>query len=59
MCEKNEVKEAMTMLEGDSSGLAGVNQPLISGNYEIVCDLIRNKVKEDRPKDIIKKILIG
>jgi hypothetical protein len=59
VCALPEVEEALAMLDGDRSGLPGINQPLIEGNYEAVCELVRQKVKKDRPKDILKKILMG
>lgn len=59
VCALPEVTEALTMLQGDRSGLPGVNQPLVGGDFEAVCELIRHKVKKDRPKDILKKILMG
>ena len=59
VCAIPEVQEALTMLEGDRSGLPGINQPLLERDYDAVCDLICRKVKKDRPKDILKKILMG
>lgn len=59
VCALPEVQEALTTLHGDRSGLLGVNQPLVNRDYDAVCNLIRQKVKKDRPKDIIKKILVG
>jgi hypothetical protein len=59
VCALPEVEEALAMLDGDRSGLPGINQPLIEGNYEAVCELVRQKVKKDHPKDILKKILMG
>lgn len=59
VCALPEVQEALTMLEGDRSGLPGVNQLLNNLDYAAVCDLILQKVKKDRPKDILKKILMG
>lgn len=59
VCALPEVTEALTMLQGDRSCLPGVNQPLVGGDFEAVCELIRHKVKKDRPKDILKKILMG
>lgn len=54
-----EVEESLTMLEGDCSGLPGINQPLIDRDYGKICCLIRDKVKKDRGKDWLKKILVG
>ena len=59
VCAMPEVEEALTMLEGDNSGLPGINLPLSSRNFETVCEMIRQKVKKDRPKDVLKKLLIG
>ena len=59
VCAMPEVEEALTMLEGDNSGLPGINSPLSSRNFDTVCEIIRQKVKKDRPKDVLKKLLIG
>lgn len=59
VCALPEVIEAMTMLAGDRSGLSGINQPLIERNYDAICEHVKEKVKKDRPKDMIKKILVG
>lgn len=59
VCALPEVREALTMLDGDRSGLPGINQPLTNGDWEAVCALIRQKVKKDRPKDLLKKLLLG
>lgn len=59
VCALPEVEEALSMLDGDHSGLPGVNAPLVDRDFETVCKLIRQKVKKDRPKDILKKILMG
>lgn len=59
VCAMPEVEEALTMLEGDNSGLPGINLPLSSRNFETVCEMIRQKVKKDRPKDVLKKLLIS
>lgn len=59
VCSLNEVKESLTMLKGDRSGLPGINQPLIDRDYEKICSLIRDKVKKDRCKDFLKKLLLG
>lgn len=59
VCALPEAAEALTMLEGDCSGLPGIDQPLVDRDYKAVCELIRNKVKNDRPKDILKKLLMG
>ena len=59
VCALPEVQEALTMLDGDQSGLPGINQPLIDRDYDAICSLIKGKVKKDRPKDIVKKILLG
>lgn len=59
VCALPEVTEALTMLENDCSGLPGINQPLVDRSFETVCELIRHKVEKDRPKDILKKILMG
>ena len=58
VCALPEVREALTMLDGDRSGLSGINQPLVEGDYEKICELIRQKVKKDRPKELIKKLLL-
>ncbi|MBQ9082379.1 MAG: glycosyltransferase family 2 protein [Clostridia bacterium] len=59
VCALPEVQEALTMLEWDRSGLPGINPLLIARNYDGICTLIRQKVKKDRPKDLLKKILMG
>lgn len=59
VCALPEVREALTMLDGDRSGLPGINQPLTNGDWEAVCAMIRQKVKKDRPKDLLKKLLLG
>ena len=59
VCALPEVAEALTMLDGDRSGLPGINPPLAERDYETVCSLIRKKVRKDRPKDILKKLLMG
>lgn len=59
VCALPEVEEALAMLGGDRSGLPGINQPLVARDFEAVCERIRQKVKKDRPKDILKKILMG
>ncbi len=59
VCALPEVKEALTTLDGDCSGLPGINKPLEERDYDAVCNLICQKVKKDRPKDILKKILMG
>lgn len=59
VCALPEVEEGLSMLEGDYSGLPGVNVPLVDRNFEAVCELIRQKVKKDRPKDFLKKVLMG
>ena len=59
VCALPEVQEALTTLEGDRSGLPGINKPLVARDYDSVCNLICQKVKKDRPKDILKKILMG
>lgn len=59
VCALPEAKEALTMLDGDRSGLPGINQPLVDRNYKKICELIQQKVKKDRPKEILKKILMG
>ena len=58
VCALPEVEEALTMLEWDHSGLPGINPLLINRDYDGICRLIRQKVKKDRPKDILKKILM-
>lgn len=59
VCALPEVAEALTMLQNDRSGLPGINQPLADRDFEAVCELIRHKVKKDRPKDTLKRILAG
>lgn len=59
VCALSEVREALTMLDCDRSGLPGINQPMTDGDWEAVCALIRQKVKKDRPKDLLKKLLLG
>ncbi len=59
VCALNEVEESLTMLKGDSSGLPGINQPLIDQDYNKICSLIQNKVKKDRFRDLLKKIFVG
>ena len=59
VCELPEVQEALVNLDGDRSGLPGINQPLVSRDYDAVCTLITQKVRKDRPKDLLKKILLG
>lgn len=59
VCALPEVEEALSMLDGDHSGLPGVNAPLVDRDFEAVCKLIRQKVKKDHPKDILKKLLMG
>lgn len=55
--EMDEAQKALTMLDGDRSGLPGINQPLIDRDYDRICYLIREKVKKDRLKDLIRKLL--
>ena len=59
VCECVEVQEAIAMLEGDRSGIPGMNQMLIEHNYAAICKLVCQKVKKDKPKDTIKKILLS
>lgn len=59
VCELNEIKEALTMIEGSKSGLVELQEPLLNRDYERVCELIRKKVKKDKPRDLIKKLLMG
>jgi glycosyltransferase involved in cell wall biosynthesis len=59
VCALPEVEEALTMLEWDHSGLPGINSMLIARDYDGICALIRKKVKKDRPKDMLKKIMLG
>ena len=55
--EMDEAQKALTMLDGDRSGLPGINQPLIDRDYDKICYMIREKVKKDRLKDLIRKLL--
>ena len=59
VCGISEVKEALSMLEGDRSGLPGINRPLVDRDFDRVCEMIRDKVRKDKPKDILKKILFS
>lgn len=59
VCAQPEVQEALTMLQWDQSGLPGINQPLIERDYPAICELIKQKVRKDRPKNVLKKILVG
>ena len=59
VCAMPEVQEAITLLGDDCSGLSGINPLLIGRNYEGICERIHQKVRKDRPKDSIKRMLMG
>ena len=59
VCAMPEVREAITLLGDDRSGLSGINPLLQASDYDGICERIRQKVKKDRPKGILKRILMG
>ena len=59
VCAMEEVQEALTMLDGDRSGIAGMNELLLAKDFDTVCERIRQNIYEERLKTAVKRLLFS